>query len=313
MKFSTPVEIPSSKTQFCYGSNFFTLGSCFAGHLAEKFQYFGFSQWHNPVGILFHPYAIEQFCCWLDHQPIEKKLYVQHQDSWKSYQVHSQLHASSPEELTQQIEEAIRRSIAFIQKSDAIFITLGTSIVYKHISTNSYVANCQKQPQQLFEKELINPDLLEKSLNNTIQILRKLSKANIYFSVSPVRHLKEGIVQNNLSKSNLVSAVHQAKASNKGVFYMPTFEIVMDELRDYRFYQRDLIHPNDLAVDYIWEKFSHAFLDEKTLKLMKKVNAFRKLSQHRVLNSSLENHAKHQEKIQLQREALVKLEPQLHI
>lgn len=313
MKLTTPISVQSPELPLTYGSQFFNIGSCFANHLAHKLKHFGFHTQQNPVGILFHPFAIQQFCKWLDGDPIDEDLFVEDNGIWKSLQAHSQVYAETKLELKTNLEQQIEASRNYLAKTDSIFITYGTAFAYQHLSTQQYVANCQKQKAVLFQKELIAVEALVEAIQKSIESFLNFTKAKMYISVSPVRHAKDGFVENNRSKAHLLTAVHEVISKNKQVSYFPAYEIVLDELRDYRFYDRDLLHPNPLAVDYVWEKFSHAFFDEATLQSMKKVNQFRKFSQHRPMQQSPDAEVSHRAKVASMKQQLLESEPRLQL
>lgn len=313
MKLTTPISVQSPELPLTYGSQFFNIGSCFANHLAHKLKHFGFHTQQNPVGILFHPFAIQQFCKWLDGEPIDEHLFVEDNGIWKPLQAHSQVYAETQLELKTNLEQQIEASRNYLAKTDSIFITYGSAFAYQHLSTQQHVANCQKQKAALFQKELIKVEALVEAIQKSIETFLNFTKAKVYISVSPVRHAKDGFVENNRSKAHLLTAVHEVISKNKQVSYFPAYEIVLDELRDYRFYDRDLLHPNPLAVDYVWEKFSHAFFDEATLQSMKKVNQFRKFSSHRPMQQIPNAEVSHQAKLASMRQELLTLEPRLQL
>lgn len=313
MKLTTPITVQSPELPLTYGSRFFNIGSCFADNLAHKLKHFGFHTQQNPVGILFHPFAIHQFCKWLDGEPINENLFVEDDGFWKSLQAHSQVCAETSEKLLFGLQKQVEAARNYLTETDAIFITYGTAFAYQHLSTQQYVANCQKQKSTLFQKKLIAVAALIEAIEETIQVFLKFSRAKIYISISPVRHLKDGLIENNLSKAHLLTAVHEVISKNKQVSYFPAYEIVLDELRDYRFYERDLLHPNPLAIDYVWEKFSHAFFGEATLQTMKKVNQYRKFSQHRPMQQSHSAKVAHCAKLASMKQQLLALEPRLQL
>jgi hypothetical protein len=313
MKLSTPISLQSPDSLYTYGSNFLNLGSCFASNLANKLDYFGFTSLQNPIGVLFHPFAINQFCKWLDNESIDEKLFVKDQGIWKSMQAHSCMQGETSEELLHVLQDAVESTRNYLAKTDAVFITFGTAFSYQHLFSSKYVANCQKQNASLFDKKLIGIQALIEAINEIIQILSKHTKAKIYFSLSPVRHLKDGLVENNLSKAHLLAAMHQVVEQHKQVSYLPAYEIVLDELRDYRFYDRDLLHPNQLAIDFVWEKFSVAYFDELTKQVMKKVDKFKRLSAHRPMQKNKALHLAHFAKLESHKEELLALEPKLKL
>lgn len=313
MKLTTPITVQPLEIPLTYGSQFFNIGSCFANNLANKLNYYGFKSLQNPLGILFHPFAINEFCKCLDGEPIDENLFVEDNGIWKSLQAHSQVYAKTQLELKTILEQQIEACRNYLAKTDSIFITYGTAFVYQHLSTQQYVANCQKQKATLFQKKLIDVAILAEAIEETIQVFLKFSRAKIYISISPVRHLKDGLIENNLSKAHLLTAVHEVISKNKQVSYFPAYEIVLDELRDYRFYERDLLHPNPLAIDYVWEKFSHAFFDEATQQTMKKVDQYRKFSAHRPLQPKHVFEAQREAKLASMQNELLTLEPSLQL
>ena len=314
MNFSTPILLKSPKRPLDYGNRFFNLGSCFANHLAEKFTYFGFESFQNPIGILFHPIAIEQFCKWLEGDEIDHSFFVKDQNGvFKSLQAHSEIYAETEKDLWLRLQKQVETSKAYLEKTDTIFITYGTSFAYKYVREKQFIANCQKQKADLFQKELIDADRIFEAIQHSVKIISSLTEANIFMSVSPVRHLKDGLIENNQSKANLLTAVHKAVAKFNRVNYFPAYEIVLDELRDYRFYKRDMLHPNDLAVDYVWKKFSSAFFTKASLELMNKVDKYRKFCNHRPLHSNKKALIEHQNKIEALKNELFDLEPRLRI
>ena len=169
---------------------------------------------------------------------------------------------------------------------------MGTSWVYTHKSSGKVVANCHKIPQTQFEKQLLSIQQITNSLNRMIQLVNEVNPdTQIIFSVSPVRHLKDGFVENTLSKSHLISAVHHVIASHKNsdvLSYFPSYEIQLDELRDYRFYKEDMLHPNALAVTYIWERFVSVWMADSTHQLMKMVETIQKGLAHKPFNPDSE-------------------------
>lgn len=313
MKLTTPIPLQSPDLPLTYGSRFFNLGSCFADNLANKLHYFGFTTHQNPIGVLFHPFAIHQFCNWLNGEAINENLFTEDNGIWKSLQAHSQVHAETSEKLLLSLQKQVEAARNYLTETDAIFITYGTAFAYQNLSTKKYVANCQKQNASLFQKELIKVEALVEAFEETIQVFSKFSKAKVYVSISPVRHLKDGLIENNLSKAHLLTAVHEVVSNHHHVNYFPAYEIVLDELRDYRFYNRDLLHPNELAIDYVWEKFSTSFFDEATLQTIKKVNQYRKLSAHRPMLQNENVELAHQAKLASLKQKLVALEPRLQI
>ncbi len=199
-----------------------------------------------------------------------------------------------------------------ISEATHIIITYGTSWVYRNLASNAVVANCQKVPQKQFSKEILSVETIEKSIQNTLDLIQKINpKVNFIFTVSPVRHLKDGFVENQLSKAHLITAIHQILKSEicnlKSAIYFPSYEIMMDELRDYRFYAEDMIHPNSVAIDYIWQRFSETSISEESHSIMKEVETIQKGLAHRPFNP---NSASHQQFLSKLNDKMVKLQKQ---
>jgi hypothetical protein len=295
MKLQTQVPLHTADNQIGYQSQLLILGSCFAENIGSKLDYFKFQTLQNPYGILFHPIAIERLVL----RAIQEKKYTEEDifflnERWHCFDAHSDLSDASKEKILQKLNEGLVNLHQQLVKSTHILITLGTAWVYKRNSTASVVANCHKVPQKEFSKELFTVGEIRKSLKNTIEGIQIINKnAEFIFTVSPVRHLKDGFVENQRSKSHLITAIQNFlsfRAESKNISYFPSYEIMMDELRDYRFYEADMIHPNKVAVDYIWEKFLEVWLLSKAHPVMEKVDQVQKGIAHRPFNSESEQH-----------------------
>ena len=297
MKLQTHIPLQQAKNQIDYQNRLLLLGSCFSENIGNKLDYFKFQSLQNPFGILFHPLAIEK----LISRAIKKEAYTEKDvfflnERWHCFDAHSDLSHPSKEKLLQTLNSALEATLAQLQIATHVFITLGTAWVYKNINTNSVVANCHKVPQKDFSKELLSVDEIQKSLENIIQKIQTINpNVQMVFTVSPVRHLKDGFVENQRSKAHLISAIHSLlsfRAESRKEDYFPSYEIMMDELRDYRFYEADMIHPNQVAIDYIFEKFKLVYISEKDFAVMDKVEAIQKGLQHRSFNDDSVEHQK---------------------
>lgn len=304
MQFRTKISIPKSDNPIDYNSKMVSLGSCFAVNMAEKLDYFKFQNTCNPFGILFHPLAIEKLVDFAvsGKQFSEEDVFF-HNERWHSFDVHSDCSNSSKEELIANLNDIVKSTRQQISEATHIIITYGTSWVYRNLASNAIVANCHKVPQKQFGKEILSVAIIENSIQNTIDLIQKINpKANIVFTVSPVRHLKDGFVENQLSKSHLITGIHKVLKSAiynlQSAIYFPSYEIMMDELRDYRFYAEDMIHPSQVAIDYIWERFSQTSISEESHSIMKEVETIQKGLQHRAFNSNSESHQQFLSKLQ---------------
>lgn len=292
MKFRTEISLSKQEQVLNYDSKTFLIGSCFAENMSDKLNYFKFQYLLNPFGILFHPVAIETAFKDIIKQRIYNvdDLYF-HNELWQSFNHHSAFSSTSKTAILKNINESNKNAFLFLKNATHIIISLGTAWVYEFTEKNHLVANCHKIPQKKFTKRLLSLTEIEQSIQNILVIITQFNpKVTVLFTVSPVRHLSNGIVENNQSKALLLTAVHQV-INQKNSFYFPSFEIMMDDLRDYRFYKSDMIHPNELAVDYIWEQFKKTWIDEKSHQLMDEVAAIQKALQHKPFN---ENSPKHQ-------------------
>jgi hypothetical protein len=295
MKLQTIVPLQYEKERIDYQSSLLLLGSCFIENIGRKLNYYQFQTLQNPFGILFHPIAIENLMI----RAIEEKAYADadvfyYNERWHCFDAHSDLSDPSKKNLLSNLNSALINTRKQLGKSTHIIITLGTAWVYKDVKTQKRVANCHKLPQKQFKKELLTESEIEECLNRIILKISTVNEsASVIFTISPVRHLKDGFVENQRSKANLICAIGkivELASSNKNLSYFPAFEIMLDELRDYRFYAGDMVHPNNLAIDYIWKKFKTVWISEKAEPVMKVVQEIQKGLAHRPFNKKAEQH-----------------------
>ncbi|NRB61056.1 MAG: GSCFA domain-containing protein [Winogradskyella sp.] len=289
-----------------YESKILLLGSCFSENIGEKFDYLKFQTSINPFGILFHPLAIET----LITRSINKDFYLKDElilnnEIYSCFDAHSRLNSLSKENILKGLNASIEHTYQQIHEASHVIITLGTAWVYRHIATDKIVANCHKVPQRQFLKELLSIEKITESLEAIVSLVKSVNpNANLIFTVSPVRHLKDGFVENTRSKSYLISAIHQLVDARKQLYYFPSYEIMLDELRDYRFYSADMLHPNHLAVEYIWNKFKDVWISERSFDTLKKVTSIQTRKLHKPFNPSSESHIKFLNQLKLDIEAL---------
>jgi len=288
MQLRTKIPLSKEHNLIDYDSKLVLLGSCFSDNIGEKLNYFKFENIVNPFGILFHPIAIENSILNIinEKQFTEKDIFL-YNELWHSFETHSNLSSASKEEFITSINRAVKVAHDQFKKASHIVITLGTAWIYRFIETDTIVANCHKIPQKKFSKELLQVNEIVESLEASITLLKSLRKdVSIIFTVSPIRHLKNGFIENQLSKAHLLSAIHEIIDPKEHINYFPSYEIMMDELRDYRFYAEDMIHPSTTAIQYIWEKFRDTWISEATITLMEEVNSIQKNLAHRPFNPS---------------------------
>ena len=305
MKLQTQIQLNKAANQIDYSSQLLLLGSCFSENIGAKLHYFKFRTLQNPFGILFHPLAIEN----LISRAIKKEYYTENElfylnERWHCFDAHSSLSDVSKEQLLERLNAHLATTEAHLRKSTHIIITLGTAWVYREKESVKTVANCHKVPQQEFVKHLLSVAEIISSLQRTVQEIQSINKkAQLVFTISPVRHLKDGFIENQRSKSHLITAIHDIVNSPSlgggwGEDYFPAYEIMMDELRDYRFYDRDMVHPNQMAIDYIWEKFVEVWVSNDAKEVMKKVDKIQKGLRHRPFNAKGLEHQKFQKSLQ---------------
>ncbi|MDF0718005.1 GSCFA domain-containing protein [Muricauda sp. 334s03] len=297
MELQTKLPLTPSDNPIDYQNKLVLLGSCFVENIGAKLDYFKFQTLQNPFGILFHPLAIEN----LVQRAIAGKNYRQeeifeHDGIWRCFDAHSDLRSDNPKALLHLLNQRLKETKANLLASSHIIITLGTAWVYEYNSSGKKVANCHKVPQKQFTKKLLSVAEIESSLQHIIALIQNVnSEAQIIFTISPVRHIKDGFVENQQSKAHLITAVHSvlsSRAQSRDLAYFPSYEIMMDELRDYRFYGTDMVHPNQLAVDYIWERFTSVWISKNAYSVMDEVEAVQKGLLHRPFNPDSEVHQK---------------------
>ena len=295
MQFTTKIPVQKSSFPIDYDSKIMLLGSCFAENMGEKFQYFKFQAITNPFGIIFNAVSLEK----LIRRAVENRMFTEndiffHNDLWHCFEVHSELSNPDKDTFLESLNDLIRLTNQQLNDSTHIIITLGTSWVYRNIESNEIVANCHKVPQKQFTKELLSINQTEESLQSIISLIHSVNpNCNFIFTVSPVRHIKDGFVENTLSKAHLVAAIRKTITNNPSLItYFPAYEIMMDELRDYRFYAEDMLHPNQTAIDYIWIQFFENYISESEFGLMNEICSIQKGLKHRPFNPNTESHQK---------------------
>ena len=300
MNFRTPISIPKNLKPIDYNSKIVSLGSCFAVNMAEKFEYYKFQNSVNPFGIIFNPVSIEKLIYRIVNQVFftEKDIFF-HNERWHCFEVHSDLSNPNKEEFLENLNAILKLSLIQLFQVSHLIITFGTSWVYRNFESNAIVANCHKLPQNQFQKEILSVETIGNSIKNTIDLIQKINPdCNFIFTVSPVRHLKDGFVENQRSKSHLITAIHDGvKSQFPAVNYFPSYEIMMDELRDYRFYAEDMLHPNTVAIDYIWSKFKESTIAESDFPVMEQVDSIQKSLSHKPFNPNSESHSKFESKL----------------
>lgn len=282
MKFRTTVQPPSSRYQLTHKHKIMLMGSCFAQHMVNKLQISGFDA-TMAIGVLYNPDSIaSSLYRLLNNESITADRLFFDREKWQSFDFPSQYAKEDKQASLSLMQTEIEKGHAALTQAQALLITFGTAYVYELKTDQGVVANCHRVDASLFNRRRLQQEEIVNTYNKLIlNIKEKNPEVEIIFTLSPVRHWKDGAHGNQISKSILLLAIEQICQANNNCQYFPSYEIMMDDLRDYRFYNSDMLHPNETAIKYIWEQFSTCFFDEAT-QINNKLNEKRwKRTQHR--------------------------------
>ena len=289
MQFRTTIELKPFDRRIDHSQTILSLGSCFASNVAERLSRAKFCVTSSPTGILFNPESIAATLDRFDAVargdngalPAAEDL-AYGNERWFSYDFHSDFSATDATDALAAMQEAVRHGAQALKDAQVVIITFGTAFVFRNKQSGDVVANCHKQPQALFLREMMSAEQIATRYISLMQ--GPLAGKQVIFTVSPVRHLTDGLEQNSLSKATLRVAVDLIQKACPNAYYFPSYEIVMDELRDYRFYTDDMTHPSRMAIDYIWERFGEVAFSDKTKALNQRIERIVKASEHRPFN-----------------------------
>lgn len=292
MNFRLTFPVAPLEPAIQYSDKLLLSGSCFAEEIGALLQQHKFNTLMNPNGILFNPLSIAQSMqSYLDGKRYGKEELFLHEDLWHSWDHHSRFSSPSPDETLHAINQSQAAAGQRLKEADWLIITLGSAFVYQLKENNRIVANCHKVPDAAFYKRLLTADEIIAALDNMMhRLFFSNRKVNILFTVSPVRYVRDGAVENNLGKAVLLQAVHHLVNKFDRLFYFPAYELVIDDLRDYRFYKEDLVHPNELAIRYVWDHFTAACLHPDGQGLLAQVKDLLRARQHRPFNPRTPQH-----------------------
>lgn len=283
--FKTKVEIPQHQL-IDYQSNYLFLGSCFSEHLFQKMAESGFSIQANPFGVVFNPISLAQIL--LEKDEFLKESVFERDGVALSWLANSTCFAYSQEELKSKLVELRKEYLNKLSTAKILFVTFGTAWIYEKKSTKRLVANCHKVANNNFKKRLLSVEEITAKWIEFIEKFQKKSDLKIIFTVSPVRHSKDGLIENSRSKAVLLSAIHELKDKYSNVDYFPAYELMIDEMRDYGFYTKDGVHPNTIAVDEIWNRFKTTYFTKDTDQICQEYDKIRMLFEHRSLHPESE-------------------------
>jgi GSCFA family len=312
MEFRLEFTPKSFVSKISHQHKLFLIGSCFTENIGSKLKQLKFSVLENPNGILFNPISIvKSLGSYIDNKKYREADLFYQNECWNSWEHHSRFSHPDKHTCLQMINQSQQAAHHFLKNAEWLLITVGSAFVYELFSLNSplgppvpvrtgdggregqIVANCHKVPTDKFIKKLLSPAEVEVAFKSAIEKIVAFNPSiKIIFTISPVRHLRDGFVENNRSKSALIQAIHQLVDDHDNLFYFPAYELVIDDLRDYRFYAEDMVHPNYAATNYVWEKFISAAIDEPTQLLMKDINQLNAAISHKPFNPTSAAHKK---------------------
>lgn len=302
MNFRTIVEIPDCGLRISHKDSCVFIGSCFAENIGNKVKSLKIPTSVNPTGIHYNPASLaNSIKMALDSTIITPDNVFSAHDLFNNFNFHSEFSSINKDLAIEKMNEALITLRKKLLSANFLFITFGTSFVYRLAATKEIVSNCHKLPENNFIRDFLNIQETIMIWRMTINELKKLNpELKIVFTVSPVRHFRDGASRNQQSKAALILAVKEIVETTENTYYFPAYEIVNDELRDYRFYASDMIHPSEMATDYIMERFSETFFTDKTKDINKKILKVANAANHRVFNPETEQHRKFCETMQKQ-------------
>lgn len=291
--FTLPFHIPQNPIKIRLKDPIFSIGSCFADNIGDKLKAHKFDITTNPLGIIYNPYSSFKNLKLILSEGIDPENFIKNGNIYFHWDTHSAISGTDLNTFKVLLEERSRLSRQRLINSEWLIITFGTIFAYRYRSNDKIVANCHKIPQREFERLSLTTEEIKEDYQETLELIRSINpRLKVILTVSPVRHIRDGLVENNISKATLIKAVHEILQEDPNCFYFPSYEIMIDELRDYRFYKSDMIHPSSQAVDYIWNKFAEVFFDQETLNFLEEWRKILKSLSHRPFHPESPEHQK---------------------
>ncbi|MCQ2959490.1 MAG: GSCFA domain-containing protein [Bacteroidales bacterium] len=286
MQFKTTINIPHSVYEISHAERGMLIGSCFTDNIGKRLHERKFHVLVNPLGTVYNPASISNTIDLLvGTKTFDDQQVFFSNDVWQSYYLHTSFSSVNKSEVFEKFCSKKTEYQEKFEKLDYLFLTLGTAWIYELRSSGEIVSNCHKTPASQFKRRKLSVTECVSLLSKSIDVLRaKNPFLQVIFTVSPIRHWKDGAHENQLSKSTLFLAIDELQRMKGNIMYFPAYELLMDELRDYRFYDEDMLHPSKVAVEFIWEKFSETFFSQSTLILNKQINSIQKAIEHRPFN-----------------------------
>lgn len=292
MKFMADIQIPSPDVKIKYRDPIMLVGSCFTEHIGDKLANLKFKTLQNPHGILFDPISVARCLdAVMRNDRVEESELFLLNEVWQSWDYHSRFSGTDRDKVLDALNQYRQETNGFLQDADWLILTLGSSYSYRLAENERPVANCHRAPQQMFRKHLCTIDETVTALDNTLYRLFKFNAGiRVIFTVSPVRHLRDGVVANNRSKARLLESVHHLVDKFDRLYYFPAYELVVDVLRDYRFYDIDMAHPNYQATEFVLEHFLKSYIDAAAHPLMEQVQQIMTARNHKAFQPDTDAH-----------------------
>jgi hypothetical protein len=304
MDFQIPIHINPLPQPISYRDKLLLAGSCFTEHIGDYLQELKFDTLQNPNGILFDALSVAtSLVSYIQHKQYTEADLFYMDELWQSWQHHSMYSNTDKEECLRIINASQNKAHDFLKNAKWLIITLGSSFSYRLVENNQPVTNCHRAPAQIFRKHLLTIEEMNSALDNTIhQLLRFNEEVQVIFTVSPVRHIRDGVIENNRSKARLIEVVHHFVNKFDRLHYFPAYELLIDVLRDYRFYDIDMVHPNYQATSFVLEKFTENAIDTASQEIMQHVKRIVIARKHKAFQPSTQAHRKflltHLQKVQ---------------
>lgn len=310
MRFQTPVQVQIPRATIKYADSIVFFGSCFTEHMGNKMKELKYKIFSSPFGIQYNPMSIFQgIADLLDQKPVDAAEIVQTEGIFFHPDYHGELSSFSKPALIEKIQGLQHQFLPHLAECSHILITLGTAWVYQIKEINRIVNNCHKQNDQLFTRRLLEVDEIVSAFQQLVTKHEWMRDKEIHFTISPIRHQRDGFHANQISKATLLLAVEKIQKLHSQISYFPAYEILLDELRDYRFYASDMLHPSELAIDFIWDKFSQSYLDTTDAEQRRSIEKFNRMKAHRVLHPGSEASQSFAQRIKDQCQQLIELYP----
>jgi hypothetical protein len=292
--YRTVLNVVKSNDEIAHQNKLLSMGSCFSENIGERLLDYKFSVIVNPYGILFNPIAIAQSLRQIiDYRKFSENDIFYYNQRWQSFFHHGRFANIDKKTCLNDINTAIKQTHQHIQNLDYLMLTLGTANVFVHKKSNQIVANCHKVPSSEFERKRLAINEITADFEPIFNQLKTINpNLKIIFTVSPIRHIRDGLVENQRNKATLLLAVDELVKEYDFVSYFPAYELVLDDLRDYRFFKDDMIHPSKLAIDYVWDYFKKTYFSEKTSELNRQIDRLIQAKNHRPFEERSESHQK---------------------